>query len=72
MGLFSWMGSKVAATRATAGKLLQLGQASWMSRDARVFADEGYTRNVIAFRCVQIVARNLAVIKIKAFIGDDR
>jgi len=71
MGLFSWMGSKVAATRATAGKLLQLGQASWMSRDARVFADEGYTRNVIAFRCVQIVARNLAVIKIKAFIGDD-
>lgn len=41
------------------------GQAVWMRRDYRRFADEAFTRNVIAHRCVSLIASAVANVPLK-------
>ena len=42
-----------------------MGRTRSMPRDARAFAREGYSQNVINFRCVDLIAKGLASIPIK-------
>lgn len=42
-----------------------LGQAAFMQRNPRAFSEEGYTKNVIAFRCIQKIATAASMIDLK-------
>jgi len=61
----SWRRPSAHATRpageqkfypASSAFMVPLGQPVWMRRDYAKFADEGYRRNVIAHRCVAMIA----------------
>jgi HK97 family phage portal protein len=47
-----------------------LGKVKWMNRDAREYAKEGYQKNVVAFRCVQLIARAAGSLPLLVKIGD--
>ena len=47
--------------------LYKVGQPVWSGRDYRSFADEGYIKNVIAHRCVKIVATGISGIEWQLF-----
>lgn len=54
------------------GRFLTGGFARWMDRDIKIFADEGYRRNVIAFRCVEIISKSFGSVGLKVQInGED-
>lgn len=42
------------------------GQAVWMDRDYAKFAEEAYMRNVVAYRCVNLITQAAANVTIKA------
>ncbi|MFT3726312.1 MAG: phage portal protein [Terricaulis sp.] len=42
-----------------------LGRPVWSSRDASVFAREGYARNAVAYRCVRLIAEAAASAPLK-------
>lgn len=44
-----------------------MGQAQWPDRDARMLADEGYRKNVIAYRCIRMIAESAASVPIDLF-----
>jgi HK97 family phage portal protein len=50
-----WLGSAEAQGSAQAYMTLP-GKAVWMERAYAPFANEGYARNVIAFRCIELIA----------------
>ncbi len=54
MGFFD-MFTKASKTASVIG-FSSTGRTSWMSRDAKTFADEGYKRNIIGFTCVNLIA----------------
>ena len=64
--LHSWLGGKtVDETKASAAAFtVQLGknQPQFTPRRYDRLADEGYTRNVIAYRCVKLIAQNAGTI----------
>ena len=49
----------------------RVGQPIWSSRKYTSFAKEGYTENVIAYRCIRIVAEAVAALPILAYEGDE-
>ena len=60
-GMFSWLarGSRapeVKSYAASSAYMIAPGQPVWMRREARQFADEGYRRNVVAYRAINMVA----------------
>lgn len=60
-GMFSWLGRGNRATAvksysASSAFMIAPGQPVWSRRDAAKFADEGYRKNVIAHRCVNMIA----------------
>ena len=48
----------------------RVGQPVWSSRNYRAFAKEGYTQNVIAYRCIRMIAESAAAVKLLAYEGD--
>lgn len=46
-----------------------LGRPVWSSRNYRAFAKEGYSQNVIAYRCIRMIAENAAAIPLLAYDG---
>lgn len=42
--------------------LQQPGKAVWTPRDYGRFADEGYTRNVVAYRCISMIAQAISTV----------
>ena len=51
--------------------LVQMGKPVWTKRDYEKLAREAYERNVIAFRCVQMVAEAAASTPLVYYMGDD-
>lgn len=48
----------------------RVGQPVWSSRNYRGFAKEGYSQNVIAYRCIRIIAESAAAVKLLAYEGE--
>jgi len=48
----------------------RVGQPVWSSRNYRAFAKEGYTQNVIAYRCIRMIAESAAAVRLLAYEGD--
>lgn len=46
-----------------------LGRPVWSSRNYRAFAKEGYSQNVIAYRCIRMIAESAAAIPLLAYEG---
>lgn len=44
-----------------------VGKPVWMNRNYSKFADEGYVRNVIAYRSISMIARSVASVALKLF-----
>lgn len=60
-GMFSWLArdrvpSQVKSSLASRAFMIALGQPVWSRRDASKFAEEGYRRNVVAHRAVNMIA----------------
>lgn len=55
-----------------AGKVMVMnpGQPVWMERDYRSFADEGYSKNVVAYQAINRVAEAVASVRWTAWKGD--
>jgi HK97 family phage portal protein len=56
-----------------AGKIIsvqKVGKPQWSNRNYEKFADEGYKRNVIAYRCVDIISKSAAAIPLCLYSGD--
>lgn len=49
----------------------KVGRPIWSSRKYPAFAKEGYTENVIAYRCIRLIAENVASLPILAYEGED-
>lgn len=47
-----------------------LGRPVWTSRNYRAFAKEGYSQNVIAYRCIRMIAESAAAVELLAYEGD--
>lgn len=63
--MFSWRSRDAAPAEqkqfpASSAFMVPLGQPVWMRRDYAKFADEGYRRNVIAHRCIAMIATGAA------------
>jgi len=72
--MFSFLQKPPAAMRERKAALPKLqayihspGKPVWNERDYRAFADEGYTRNVIAHRCIAMVAQAAASVPMRLF-----
>ena len=37
-------------------RLIRLGKASWSARNYTAFSEEAYVRNVVAYRCIRMIA----------------
>jgi HK97 family phage portal protein len=48
----------------------RVGQPVWSSRNYRAFAKEGYSQNVVAYRCIRMIAESAAAVKLLAYEGD--
>lgn len=48
-----------------------VGRPRWTSRNYRAFAKEAYSQNVIAYRCIRLIAENVAAIPLLAYEGDE-
>lgn len=46
-----------------------LGRPVWSSRNYRGFSKEGYSQNVVAYRCIRMIAENAAAIPLLAYEG---
>ena len=46
-----------------------LGRPVWSSRNYRAFSKEGYSQNVIAYRCIRMIAESAAAIPLLAYDG---
>lgn len=44
-----------------------LGRPVWTSRNYQAFAREAYTQNVIAYRCIRMIAENAAAVQLLAY-----
>ncbi|MCI5049577.1 MAG: phage portal protein [Rickettsiales bacterium] len=72
--------ARLFATKSTTTDLLQPGYATsymhapgkpvWMRRDYARFAQEAYARNVIAHRCIDLIAKGVASVKL-SIKGED-
>lgn len=51
--------------------LRRVGRPVWSSRNYRAFAKEGYTQNVIAYRCIRLLAENVSAIRPLVYAGSD-
>lgn len=63
--MFSWRSRDTARGEqkhypASSAFMVPLSQPVWMRRDYSKFADEGYRRNVIAYRCIGMIAAGAA------------
>ena len=47
-----------------------LGRPVWTSRNYRAFAKEGYSQNVVAYRCIRMIAESAAAVPLLAYEGD--
>lgn len=50
--------------------IYNVGQPIWSGRDYENFAKEGYVQNVVANRCVNLIAKGVAGVSWKLFAGD--
>ncbi len=48
----------------------KLGKPVWSDRNYKSFAKEGYSQNVIAYRCIRLIAENVAAIKPLVYEGN--
>jgi HK97 family phage portal protein len=53
-----------------AAMVMNPGQAAWSNRDYAAFADEGYRRNVVAYRSINMIADAVASVVWTLFRGD--
>lgn len=63
--MFSWRSRDTARAEqkhypSSSAFMVPLGQPVWSRRDYSKFADEGYRRNVIAYRCIGMIAAGAA------------
>ena len=63
--MFGWFKKEVKQFAITMTSFVRPGQAVWMKRDAKAYAEEGYNRNVIVFRCVDIIAKAIASVPLQ-------
>lgn len=68
MGFFDFLSSKASA----AGRLLVMtpGRAVWTPRNYAKFADEGYSKNVVAYQAINRVADAVATIEWEVWKGN--
>lgn len=60
--------------RSRVGSILawqQVGRPVWTPRQYDFLSEEGYQKNVIVFRCVNLIARNLASVPWKLYKGEE-
>lgn len=63
----------VEAKASEMGPIISLGragQAQWSSRDFRQYAEDGFRKNPVVYRCVLLVAENAASLQIDAYRGE--
>ncbi len=64
---FKWLfGRKQAEMTMPVGP----GTAQWTDRDYGKLSEEGYQKNIVAYRCITLIARSLASVPWLAFNGD--
>jgi HK97 family phage portal protein len=68
-----WM-NKFSKKRSRVGSILawqQVGRPVWTPRQYDFLSEEGYQKNVIVYRCINLIARNLASVPWRLYRGDD-
>jgi HK97 family phage portal protein len=68
-----WSFFKKESKRSAAGSVVsynKLGQPVWTERDYESFSREAYQRNVVAYRCISMVAQSIASLDFQVFVGD--
>lgn len=75
MGLFDiFRRSPAPEAKASAvGPIISMnraGQAQWTSRDLRQYAQDGYQRNPVVYRCVRLIAESAASMDLVAYRGE--
>ena len=72
--LFTWYGSRpkteVKVSRAVAGTSGPEGSSSTMPRTFAGYAEEGYKKNCVAFRCINLITNTIAQVEWIASIDD--
>ncbi len=64
---FKWLfGRKQAEMSLSLGP----GNAQWSGRDYGKLSEEGYQKNIVAYRCITLIARSVASVPWTAFTGD--
>lgn len=67
-GLFRRAAQKVRVSKT---QVMRLGTPQWMKHDMSAYAEEGYSLNVIVFRCVDIISKGLASIPLQVMERED-
>lgn len=70
MGIFSFLRPRFQTRESAAGPLISfsnVGQAKWTPRNYAQLADEGYQKNIVAYRCIQTVATAAATVPLMLF-----
>lgn len=72
--MFNWFKKtiieKASATQQSIS-MQKLGQAIWTSRDYKSFADEGYRKNIIAYRAINEVSVSISQIQWLLYVTDN-
>ena len=66
--------NQLTQKRSRVGSILawqQVGRPVWTPRQYDFLSEEGYHKNVIVYRCVNLIARNLATVPWKLYQGDE-
>ena len=69
MKLFSRTDTKASATGSAVAQFT-VGQPVWTKRDLSQFAEEGYRKNVIAYRSISLIASSLASVPFLLYKGE--
>lgn len=48
------------------------GQPAWSDRNLKAFAEEGYTRNAVAYGCIRIIAEGVRSIPLRVMLSDGK
>jgi HK97 family phage portal protein len=68
--LFGGLGRKDSAVGAMMA-VRRVGQPVWSARNYKSFALEGYSQNVIAYRCIRLIVESVAAIPFLIYEGED-
>lgn len=71
--MFNWLTNLISTKVSAIGTVIGYGEggrARWSGRDFDKFAEEGFRKNSVAFRCVEIIAKAVAQVPICVYAGE--